>query len=183
VRCARLIALALLLAGCATAFPDDALRSVDRSITVTALRADPGAHVGRRVMVGGDILATRPRPGQTEIELLSRPLSRDDRPQRGDASDGRVLITTAEFLDPAVYADGRRLTVIGTVTGQEERPIGELPYRYPVIAAVSIRLWPREVAVPFYGPTWMYSPWPYPYLYGWRYRGHDPWPAWPPYWW
>jgi outer membrane lipoprotein len=183
VRCARLFALGLLLAGCATAFPEAALRSVDRSITVTALRADPAAYVGRRVMVGGDILATRPRPGQTEIEVLSKPLSSGDRPRRGDVSDGRVLITTPEFLDPAVYAEGRRLTVIGTVTGQEERTIGELAYRYPVLAASDIRLWPREVVVPYDEPGWMYSPWPYPHFYGRPYRLYSPWPPWPPYWW
>ena len=54
--------LVLLLAGCASAFPADALRSVDRSVTLTVLRQDPAAVLGRRVMLGGDIVATRPMP-------------------------------------------------------------------------------------------------------------------------
>jgi outer membrane lipoprotein len=87
-------------------------------------------------------------------------------------------VTTPQFLDPAVYAAGRRMTVIGTVTGEEERKIAELPYRYPVVAADAIKLWPREVVVPAYPPPWpYYYPWPYPY--GWRYRGWGP----GPYWW
>ena len=178
MRRARLLVFTVLLAGCASAFPDDALRSVDRSVTLTALRQDPAANLGRRVLLGGDILATRPMPNQTEVELLSKPLDGDDRPRPGDASDGRVLVTTPQFLDPAVYAAGRRMTVIGTVTGEEERKIAELPYRYPVVAADAIKLWPREVVVPAYPPPWpYYYPWPYPY--GWRYRGWGP----GPYWW
>lgn len=178
MRRVRLLAFVLLLTGCASAFPEDALRSVDRSVTVTALRRDAAVNLGRRVLLGGDILATRPMPNQTEVELLSKPLDSDDRPRHGDVSDGRVIVTTQQFLDPAVYAAGRRMTVIATVTGEEERKIAELPYRYPVVAAEAIKLWPREVIVPADPAPWpYYYPWPYPY--GWRYRGWGP----GPYWW
>jgi outer membrane lipoprotein len=179
VRYARVFAFLLLLGGCATAFPEDALRGVDRSVTVADLLGDPDAYVGRRVMIGGDILATRPKPGSTEIELLSKTLDADDRPRHGDSSNGRALVTTTAFLDPAVFAEHRRVTVIGTVTGTEERKIGELPYRYPVIAATDVKLWPRETVMPPYPPPWPYTyPWPYP---GWRYRGWAPY-GWGPYW-
>jgi outer membrane lipoprotein len=116
-------------------------------------------------------------PGATEVELLTKPLDEQDRPRHGDASPGRVLVSTPHFLDPAVYAEGRRITVIGTVTGQEERKIGELPYRYPVVTAVDLRLWPKEIAVAPYPAPWAYYyyPWPYPY---WRSRGWGPWPFW-----
>jgi outer membrane lipoprotein len=177
MRCIRLVAFVVLLGGCASAFSEEALRSVDRSVTVTTLRQDPAANLGRRVMLGGDIVATRPMPTQTEVELLSKPLDRDDRPRHGDTSDGRVIVTTSQFLDPEVYAAGRRMTVIATVTGEEERKIAELPYRYPVVAADAIKLWPREVVVPAYPPPWPYFyPWPYPY--GWRNRGWGPGPSW-----
>jgi len=167
-------ALAVLLSGCATAFPDDLRRTVNRAVTVTELRQNPTAYLGQRVMIGGEILVTRPMPADTEVELLSKPLESDDRPQRGDVSDGRVLVTTAQFLDPAVYAEGRRITVIGTVTGEEERKVGELSYRYPVVSVISIHLWPRDVVVPPYPPAWPYYPWPY--YYPWRYRLYGPWP-------
>jgi len=180
VRVPLIAALAALAAGCASAFPADVVRSVDRAATVSAVQRDPAAYAGVRVMVGGDIIATRPRPGETEIEILSKPLESDDRPRRGDVSDGRVLVHSAEFLDPAVYAEGRRVTVVGTVSGAEERKIGELPYRYPVVASVAIRLWPRDEIEVAYPPPWpYYSPFPYPYV--WR-RFYGPWPPWP-YWW
>ncbi len=74
--------------------------------------------------------------------------------------------STPEFLDPAVYAPGRRITVVGEVVGEEERKIGEVPYRYPVIKVERIRLWPKDVLV---GPAYYPYPWGFgpfgPYYY------------------
>lgn len=174
-RVAGLVCL-VLAGGCAPAvFPASALRSVNRAVGAADLRRDPDAYLGQHVMVGGEVLATRPAPGQTEVELLCRRLRADDSPERTDASDGRVLVRAAEFLDPAVYAAGRRVTVIGAVAGSEERKIGELPYRYPVLRAEAIQLWPRDPPRPPIYPVYPY-PWGWPYYYP-RYLG--PWPGWP----
>jgi outer membrane lipoprotein len=168
------LALAVLLGGCATAFPPEVMRTVDTRVTADELRRDPLAHKGARVIVGGEILATRPRQGETEIELLARRLRGDDSPERSDRSPGRFLLRSPDFLDPAVYAAGRRITVVGEVTGVEDRSIGELPYRYPTIAAERIRLWPKEeLTGPAYYPWagWPYGPYYYdPYFPGWRGR-------------
>jgi outer membrane lipoprotein len=182
MRAASLAVLIAMLTGCVSAFPDEDLRGVNRAATLATLRAAPESHVDERVILGGEILSTRPGPGGTEVEILSRRLRRDDRPERSDRSDGRFLVRTKEFLDPAVYATGRRLTVIGRAAGGEERKIGELPYRYPVIQAERLVLWPRDVVVapppyaydpfwdPYWGPFWR----PYrPYYRLWR-----PWPYW-----
>jgi outer membrane lipoprotein len=163
------LALAVVLGGCASAFPREVMRTVDTAITADDLRRDPAAYKGARVIVGGEILSTQPKPGQTEIELLARRLRDDDSPERSDRSPGRLLLRSPDFLDPAVYAPGRRISVIGTVSGEEERKVGELPYRYPVIAIERIRLWAQEVAQ--YGPYYPWPGWPYgpyydPYYFG-----------------
>ena len=140
-----LVFVAMITAGCATSpFSEDLARSADRALTLRELRSDPTAHVGARVMLGGEILATIPKPGETEIEVLSRTLRADGVPERGDSTNGRFLLRTPDFLDPAVYAPGRRLTVLGTVAGRSERRVGDLPYVYPVISAERIKLWPKE---------------------------------------
>ena len=174
-RIARLlaVALALPLGGCISAFPGEVMEGVDRALTVAALRAAPaGSYVDRRVVAGGEIIEARPRTGLTEIELLSRRLRIDDSPEQSDRSDGRVLLRSRSFLDPAVFASGRRLTVVGTVTGAEERRLGDVAYVYPVIEIERIRLWPVVDPYPtYYGPYWPY--WgPY-----WRpYGAWGPWP-------
>ena len=175
------LALAVLLGGCASAFPDDVMHTVDTHVSADDLRRDPAAFKGARVIVGGEILTTQPKPGQTEIELLARRLRDDDTPERSDRSPGRLLVRSPDFLDPAVYAQGRRITVIGTVTGDEERKVGELPYRYPVIAVERIRLWPQEIDYggyyPYPWPGWPYGPYYDPYYFGPRPYG------WPYGWW
>jgi len=92
------------------------MRTVNTRITADELRALPEAHKGARVIVGGEILATQPRADGTEVELLTRRLRGDDSPERSDRSPGRVLLRARDFLDPAVYAPGRRITVIGEHT-------------------------------------------------------------------
>jgi outer membrane lipoprotein len=176
-RIALLIALALPLGGCISAFPDEVMQGVDRKLTVAELRAaPPGSHVNRRVLAGGEIIGTRPTTGMTEIELLSRRLRVDDSPEQSDRSEGRVLVRSRSFLDPAVFAPGRRITVVGTITGAEERRLGDLPYVYPVIEVERIRLWPVAAAYPtYYDPYWPYGG---PY-----WRPYPAWGPWPHRWW
>ena len=161
-----------LLAGCASAFSDRMLEGVDRSLTVGVLRSDPDRYRDARVVLAGEIIETRPRTGSTEIEVLSRPLGDGDAPRRTDASDGRFIVGAPDFLDPAVYAPGRRISVVGTVAGSAERSLGDQPYRYVVIRVAQIYLWPIPAAYSYGGYPYG-SPYPYPY-YG---R-----PYWPYYW-
>ena len=169
------LALAVLLGGCATAFPKEVMQTVATQVTAEELRRDPEVYKGARVIVGGDILSTQPKPGETEIEMLARRLRDDDSPERSDRSPGRILLRSADFLDPAVYAPGRRITVIGTVSGVEERKVGELPYRYPIVSVERIRLWPQEVVQ--YDPFYPFYPWGG----GWPYGPYDPYYFWPRY--
>jgi outer membrane lipoprotein len=115
-RLAMLVALACASAGCASSpFPEELTRTVNRSLTLAEIRADPQAHLGEQVILGGDIIKAIPRPRDTEIEILARRLGGGDVPEGGDGSTGRFLVRTAGFLDPAIYTRGRRLTVLGTV--------------------------------------------------------------------
>jgi outer membrane lipoprotein len=174
---------ALVLGGCATAaFPPEILEGVNQSVTLSDLRISPGAYLDQKVVLGGEIVDTRPKPDETEVEVLSRPLDKDERPARTDRSDGRFLVVSKQFLDPAVYAKGRRLTVIGTVRGETERPIGDQQYLFPVIAAEQIRLWPQEVPAYYYPYPYYYPYYPYPWGWGGLYFGapwyYRPWPYW-----
>jgi outer membrane lipoprotein len=144
-RLALVAIVALVSASCASSpFPAELTRTVNRSLTLTQIRADPHAHLGERIILGGDVIATVPKPGETEIEVLGRSLDARDAPEAGDGSTGRFLVRTPGFLDPAIYAKGRRLTVLGTLAGSEERPVGDVAYTYPVIRAERLKLWPKE---------------------------------------
>lgn len=121
---------------------------------------------------GGTIAEVTNHAQDTWIEIVSRPLDGDGRPERTDQTDGRFIAKVKGFLDPAVYERGRELTVVGTFAARIDRPIGEHTYSFPIVAATQIYLWPKPRPVAPYDPwadPW-YSPWyPYGYPWGWPY--------------
>lgn len=166
------LALAAMVVGCAT--PPDALRgeyaTLDPSV---AARGDTGS----RVRWGGRVLDVAPERARTCLELLALPLDRSARP-RSDAPTGRRFLACREgFIDPAAFPEGRLVTVAGQLSGFEERPIGDYDYRFPVVTAMAIHLWPqpREPAYPDPYPYYHYPYWhPDPFHHPWPRHHHRP---------
>ena len=163
MRLTLLLAAALVLAGCAGTVPDPISDAPETVPQPGEVRAEPARFEQARVRWGGTIVAVSNKAEFTEVELVARPLDDRGRPRDVDRSYGRILARVSGFLDPAVHAGGRELTVTGTVTGVEERAIGEYRYDYLVVDVSGHYLWaPRPVAVergPYpYDPFW-YDPW------------------------
>ena len=78
------------------------------------------------------------------LEVLGRPLSDTARPRRTDVGSGRFLACRGGFYDPAIFADGREMTVVGRVTGTESRPVGAYNYPSPRVDADVVFLWPER---------------------------------------
>lgn len=131
--------------------------------------------VGARVRWGGEIIETRPQREQTCVEILAKELSSDFRPRAGDLSFGRFLACRDGFHDPAVFTEGRGITVVGTIEGFTEDTIGEFVYRYPRVAAETLYLWDERPDYAAYDPWHSRGPWG-PYGYGGYYRWY-PWPS------
>ncbi len=132
---------ALWVAGCAPPFSRQALDQVDRSITFGELQSDPARYDGKWVMLAGVIVSTKNAKEGTFIEVLEKPMSRRGKPLETDATGGRFIISSEQFLDSAVYHPGRMITVVGVVAGQKVQPLGEIEYRYPVVTARELRMW------------------------------------------
>ena len=137
----------LLSAACASGISQQARSQVTYSGNFSVLQERPSAHLGQVVMFGGKILETKASPTSSEITVLQLPLGTSDRPQDGDRSEGRFLLRSVQFLDPAVYRTGLLLTAVGRITGSEVRPIGGLDYVYPIVEAIEIKLWPERSPV------------------------------------
>ncbi len=140
-RVLAMLAAAAALAGCAPTFSRDVMDRIDTTIAFRELQAAPDRFKGSWVMVGGMIIETRNTPEGSTVEVLQRPVDRQGRPRETDDTEGRFLIETNQYLDPAVYHEGKRISLVGEVTGQEVRPLGGIHYRYPVIASRELRLW------------------------------------------
>jgi len=156
--------LGLLLAGCAGDIP----RAIREAPAETVLPAEvldaPEAWRGRAVRWGGDIVSVENHKDETWIEIVEKPLYPSGEPRRTDSSRGRFLAVVPGFLDPAVYARKRSITVAGMLEAPISRTIGEYLYRYPVVRVASHYLWPAEPAAVHH--YYYYDPWwPYPWRY------------------
>src|SRR5262245_46462952 len=84
----------------------------------------------------------------TRLGLLQYPTNRRRCPQTAASSGGRFLEFTPEYLRTAIYRSGRALTVAGEARGQWHLPVGEMVYRYPLLAPCEMYLWPEGVTIP-----------------------------------
>lgn len=102
--------------------------------------------IGANVRWGGVIVATEPKTDRTCMEILARELDRNMRPiVRSDVHFGRFMACGQGFRDPAIYTEGREVSLIGRLDGFMEAPIGEYIYRYPTVSATQLYLWPERV--------------------------------------
>lgn len=147
----------LLLTACARPTPQELRRPHISSATVTAARAHLVAP-GVRVRWGGVIAKVSNTPHATWVQVIDRPLRHNGRPRRRLTNSGRFLARVPGFLDPALYAPGRKITVVGVFSGFEKDPIGAYLYNFPVVHTLSIYLWRQRPATPYY---YYSSPWPW----------------------
>jgi len=144
---------------------------------ITPHEAQSGTENGQSVRWGGEIIQTNPKATQTCFTVLGYPLHADGRPKlRQQASDqGRFLACAPGFYDPTIYAAGREVTFIGTITGVQKQKVGAYEYPYPTIEASKVYLWPMPRPRPaetsvfinggwgWGGPGWGWGWWGYPY--------------------
>lgn len=160
------------LSGCANLIPHNISEAPVPNLTLSDVIEKTDIHKNQPVRWGGSILTVTNHAKDTEIEILLKELDGSGKPVEGDIALGRFLARVDGFIDPAVYAQKRMLTVYGLVDSVLTRSIGEKPYAYPVIKAQTLYLWPRESEYPYpdYYPYGYYGPFsPYYYPYGYRY--------------
>lgn len=130
-------------------------------------RARPEAYLQTWVRWGGVVARVDNRREETWVEIVEQPLESNGYPLRAEASAGRFLTRFPGFLDPAIYAVGRSITVVGPLTGTAPGQVGDYRTTYLVVTVELHRLWPERrppevIYVP--GPFW-YGP-GYPWGYG-----------------
>lgn len=137
--------LVLALAGCARA--PLSTEGVDPDLAPADVRERPEATRGQSVIWGGVIARAHNLPERTRLEVVGYPLGeRTQRPRVEAASTGRFRVYVEGYLETAVYAPGRRITVRGHVEGTEAGRIGDAEYVFPVLDSQALELWPEQRA-------------------------------------
>jgi len=170
-----LLVATMFVMGCAPVISKPLRDQVDKSLSFSDVFKDPEAHKGSVVVWAGVIIEAKNTKEGTLIEILQKPADVFGAPEEVDRSEGRFLALYPSYLDVAVYAKGRGMTVGGEIQGKRIMPLGEIQYSYPFVLAKEIYLWPdtskeRLAPYPYPGyPWWWYDPfwrplyYPYPY--------------------
>ena len=138
-------------------------------IPFAELRADPSLFKGRTAILGGTILHTTNEAEHTRIEVLQKRLDRLNAPIPGDETGGRFMARCKGYLDPAIFAKGRQVTIAGNVVGSYDGEVGEAAYVYPFLSCIETHLWPRSPAPDTYHDPY---PWLAPYYPFYRHPFH-----------
>jgi len=169
---ARLVTfLILIITGCAPVISKDIRDQVAQDLSFKEVLQDPEAYRGKMVLWGGVIIKAENQKEGTLIEVLQKPTDREGRPRDVDHSEGRFLALYDGFLDTAIYAREREVTIAGEIKEKRVLPLGDIQYAYPLILVRQLHLWPaerKERLYPYphpYGPYpwWWYPPYPYRY--------------------
>ncbi len=163
-----ILLLALLLSACASQVPLIIREAPADGVSLAQVREQADDYLGRHVRWGGTIVETGNRENATWLTVLGRPLYKDGEPEFTDDSAGRFIAIVPEFLDPKVYAPGRRVTFTGTLLRFEAGMVGEFPYTYAVVQAEAWYLWAAVTGPYGYGDSRYYRPWYDP----WYHYGH-----------
>lgn len=129
-----------LLTGCAST-PDFDITQVDQALTPQSVIAESALSLGKMALWGGTILDTHNLEDSTQIEVLAYPLDTSHKPVQENPPLGRFIIQHKGYLEPTNYAQGRLLTVLGSVSKSQSGKVGESSYIYPVINAQQLHLW------------------------------------------
>lgn len=118
---AILFGLVVLLSACATTFPKSLTEQVDPTVSFPQLLQNPDLYRGRIVLFGGGLIRAVPGDGETELEILQRPLTSDAFPRLSRESQGRFLVRVPGSLERELLGLGGLIAVIGEVRGAKER--------------------------------------------------------------
>ncbi len=164
-----ILAIASCLAACSVVSPNVRDQAVD--LGFSKLADKPDAYIGQTVILGGYVAEVLNLADKSRLMVLQAPLDFKDEPKSRQASKGRFMIVTEQFLDPMVYEKGRKVTVAGTVAGKTSEMVAQYAYQMPMIKASELHLWEE----------WQPRRWPYyddPFCSWWDsppyYRWHRP---------
>ena len=168
--------LSIVFSGCNRyqVIPDHWADRVNKQLTYEQVKAAPDVTRGQIVVWGGEVLNAVRDNERTTVEVLELPLNKDLIPLESRASSrGRFLAldSRGEIIDPAIFKEGSKITVIGEILGLRTETLDKAAYDFPVIAIRDMTMWDERTSstYPFAG---------YSNYYGYGYYGHRPYIFW-----
>ena len=151
VRFGMLSIAIFLLPACAgqSMIPVDLEQQVDPTLSFAQVKEAPATHLGKVIVLGGEILDATRLKKHTRLTVLQLPIVRNHEPAMDRTkSQGRFLAFQTEFLDPATVPNGTRITIVGKITGATTELLDEMDYTYPTVTIQFLKVWPEAMQLP-----------------------------------
>ncbi len=140
-RCTAVLSL-VVLSACAPVISPDLRKETRKDLVFDQVTRNPTAYLGSVVIWGGVIISVDNSAEGSSIVVLQTPLDERDQPGDSEYSRGRFIASTPRLADPLVFIKGRKITVVGEITGTEAQLIGRSAYySYPIISIKKLVLW------------------------------------------
>jgi len=136
--------LLLSISACSHVISRVNLERADKLISAAQVMKEPNRYKGKVIILGGEIIKVVNKKDGTYLEILQKKLDSLGRPAQSDETLGRFIVFHEAYLDQAIFAKGRLLTVAGEVMGQKKQPMGEIEYNYLIIKGLELHLTDRR---------------------------------------
>jgi outer membrane lipoprotein len=144
--------LSLVLFGCTSVLSNQVVQQADDKVSFQDLQKQPQRYRGAVVILGGQIVETLVKEGETRVQVLQLPLGTGQRPDITAPSQGRFIVIYKRFVDPLIYEKGRKITVAGAVEGSQPVVLNDGLLDVPVLLERETYLWKTEEYYPAYAP-------------------------------
>ncbi|OPX19500.1 MAG: hypothetical protein BZ151_08910 [Desulfobacca sp. 4484_104] len=144
------IVICLALASCGPVISTPVLDQADRSLSFEELQQQPDKWEGRLVVLGGEIMSVSLANGGSWLWVSQQELGPKLRPLDHAPSGGQFVVQSTETLNPSYYVKGRKVTVAGTVSGQQDKALLLVPQQ--------IYLWEYPFELRTVPPDWFQPP-------------------------
>ncbi|MDP2225181.1 Slp family lipoprotein, partial [Nitrosomonas sp.] len=142
--------LPLLLLSACTGLPPSIANAPATEVSYRQVSVDSNSFKDVPVRWGGVIIDVENEAHDSMLQIVSYPLDYTGRPQIHRAGEGRFVVKSPEFLDPAVYIKDKEITIAGVITGDTELTVGKRIIRVPLLSATAIYLWPKLTNYNYY---------------------------------
>lgn len=136
----NLLLLCLLLSAC-MGLPSAVRNAPAVDLIYQQVSRDFDSYKDTPVRWGGVIIDVENEEHSSLMQVLFYPLDYSGRPQLHKPGEGRFVVASPEFLDPAVYTKDKEITVAGIIKGNIERTVGKRIIQVPLLSATAIHLW------------------------------------------
>ncbi|MDD5273268.1 MAG: Slp family lipoprotein [Methylovulum sp.] len=144
--------LFLLLTACST-LPPAITQAPSYDLSYFEASQNLDKYKNAPVRWGGVVVDVANEQNRSLIQILSYPLNGQGRPLTDQPHQGRFVISSPEFLDPAVYEKDSPITVAGVLVGGIERTVDKKTLHLPLLTVTAMHLWPTDYYAnsPVYG--------------------------------